>query len=142
MVIKINIADKAKTWKVESDGAYLMGKNVGDKIHGAELKSELEGYELEIMGGSDSAGFPLSKDVEGVYLRKVLLTEGFGMRQSKPHGLRKRKTLRGKVISEAVVQLNLVVVKHGGKKLHEIFPEQNQPKATKTGEQKAPAPAA
>ncbi len=139
MVVKINIADKGKTWKVESDASAFLGKNVGDKFQGVEVKPELEGYELEIKGGSDNAGFPLSKDVEGVYLRKVLLTKGFGMQQSKPHGLRKRKTLRGKVISEALAQLNLVVVKHGGKKLHEIFPEQNQPKAKKTVEVKAAA---
>lgn len=139
MVVKINIADKGKTWKVESDVSVFIGKNVGDTMKGNEIKPELEGYELEIKGGSDSAGFPMSKDVEGVYLRKVLLTKGFGMQQSKPHGLRKRKTLRGKVISESAAQINAVVVKHGPKHLNEIFPEQNQPKAKKAPEAKPAA---
>jgi small subunit ribosomal protein S6e len=134
MALKVNIADKGKTWKIESDVSVFVGKNVGDKMKGNEIKPELEGYELEIKGGSDSAGFPMSKDVEGVYLRKVLLTKGFGMRQNKPHGLRKRKTLRGKVISEVAAQINAVVVKHGSKHLHEIFPEQNQPKVKKAPE--------
>ncbi len=39
-----------------------------------------------------------------------------------------RKTVRGKVISPDIVQINLKIVKEGGKKLSEIFPEQNQPK--------------
>ncbi len=142
MVFKLNISDKGKAWKVETDANAIIGKSVGDKIHGQEIKSELEGYELEITGGSDSAGFPLSKDVDGIYLRKVLLTKGFGMKQAKPHGLRKRKTLRGKIISEVVTQINMIVVKHGGKKLHELFPEQNQPKAVKTEQKAVAVPAA
>ena len=40
-----------------------------------------------------------------------------------------RKTVRGKVISPAVVQINLKILKEGNKKLSEMFPEQNQPKA-------------
>ncbi|MEK6888482.1 MAG: S6e family ribosomal protein [Nanoarchaeota archaeon] len=130
MVFKINISDKGKAWKIEGDVQALMGKNVGDKISGKEIKTELEGYELEITGGSDSAGFPLSKNIEGVYLRKALLTKGFGMKEN-IEGLRKRKTLRGKQISETTVQINMIVLKHGSKHLHEIFPEQNQPKAKK-----------
>jgi hypothetical protein len=39
-----------------------------------------------------------------------------------------RKTVRGKVISPAIVQINLKILKEGDKKLSEIFSEQNQPK--------------
>jgi hypothetical protein len=53
-----------------------------------------------------------------------------------PKGLRMRKTVRGKVISPAIVQINLKIVKEGNKKLSEIFPDQNQPK------EKAKAPKA
>src|SRR3989344_7260461 len=140
MVFKINISDKGKAWKIEGEVQALSGKNVGDKINGQDVKTELSGYELEITGGSDSAGFPLSKDIEGVYLRKVLLTKGFGMKEN-IEGLRKRKTLRGKQISETTVQINMNVLKHGSKHLHEIFLEQNQPKAKKT-EANVVAPAA
>jgi small subunit ribosomal protein S6e len=144
MAYKINISEKGKTWKVESEATSLAGKSIGDKIQGKDIKHELEGYELEITGGSDIAGFPISKDVEGIGLRRILLTKGWGFRgKSKkkgtlPKGMRIRKTVRGKVISNSIVQINMQVLKEGHKKLHEIFSEQNKAK------EKAPkaAPAA
>ena len=107
------------------------------------LFRSLEGYEFEITGASDKSGFTALESVEGVGLSKVLLSYEKGMhkkprREGKrklsnktPKGLRLRKTVRGKIISEAIVQINLKVLKHGHKKLEEIFPEQCQPK-TKT----------
>ena len=141
MVVKFIIGDKGKAWRVESESAdALHGKNIGDKIQGNDVKVELDGYELEITGGSDSSGFPLSKDIEGIALKKQMLTRGFGMRDNYP-GVRRRKTLRGKTITNNIAQVNLKVLKHGGKKFEEIFPEQNQPKATKPSETKAVAAA-
>ena len=130
MPFKLNISDKGKAWKVELSDESLIGKSVGDKIAGAEIKPELQGYELEITGGSDMAGFPLAKEVEGIGLKGLLLKKGWGMRNS-GEGLRLKKTVRGKTISNLVSQINLKVVKSGSKKLEEIFPEQNQPKAKK-----------
>ena len=64
---------------------------------------------------------------EGIGLKRIMLTKGWGMRE-KTKGLRKRKTVRGKTISDKTVQVNIKVVKEGNKKLAEIFPEQNKPK--------------
>ncbi len=130
MAFKLNISDKGKAWKLELDNESLVGKSVGDKIHGHDIRADLEGYELEITGGSDLAGFPLAKNVEGIALKALLLKKGWGMRDTR-EGVRLRKTVRGKVISPAVTLINLNVVKHGKKHLAEIFPEQNQPKAPK-----------
>jgi ribosomal protein S6E (S10) len=44
----------------------------------------------------------------------------------KPKGLRLRKTVRGKVISPEISQINLKITKPGSKNLSEIFPEQNK----------------
>ena len=38
-----------------------------------------------------------------------------------PGGLRKRKTVRGKVISESISQINVKIIKAGQKPLEEIF---------------------
>jgi small subunit ribosomal protein S6e len=123
MTIKLNISDKGKAWKLEIPEEVLSGKSVGDKFDGKELKPELEGYELEITGGSDNAGFPLSKDVEGLGLKGVILTKGWGMKDS-TEGVRRKKTVRGKVVSGTTSQLNINVLKAGKKKLAEVFPEQ------------------
>lgn len=134
---KLNISDKGKSWKIEIEDSVLAGKSVGDKFDGKEIKPELAGYELEITGGSDLAGFPLSKEIEGVALKKVLLSKGWGMhkrpkgirkRISQPRGLRKRKTVRGKTISEKTTQINIRVLKHGEHSLAKMFPDQNKPK--------------
>jgi len=125
MAFKLNISDKEKAWKLQTDAEFLVGTSVGDKIEGKELGADFEGYELEITGGTDIAGFPLSKDVEGLGLKGVLLSKGWGMKDSRK-GLRLRKTVRGKVISDKVVQINMKVLKHGSKHLSAIFPDQNK----------------
>ena len=127
MVFKLNISDKGKAWRLEIEGESLIGKSVGEIIEGKEIKVELDGYGLEITGGSDIAGFPLSKDVEGLGLRRVLLKKGWGMRDNR-RGVRIRKTVRGKTISEKIIQINMKVIKEGSKKLGDIFSGQNQAK--------------
>ena len=127
MAIRFIIGTKdGKSWKLESDAEALMGKSIGDKFEGKDIKVELEGYSFEIIGGSDSSGFPLSKNVEGLALKRVLLTRGFGMRDNR-EGVRMKKTLRGKVISATTAQLNLKIIKEGSKKLSDIFSDQNKP---------------
>jgi len=137
MPFKINISEKSgKTFHLEVEGEELIGKELHDKINGKDISPNLVGYEFEITGASDSAGFTAMKNVEGIGLKKVLLTYGKGMKKrprkegkkklskNKPKGLRLRKSVRGKIISPAIVQINLKVLKEGGKKLEEIFPEQ------------------
>ncbi len=135
MPFKLNIGYKGKSWKVELSDEGLIGKSVGDKIKGEEIKPELAGYELQITGGSDSAGFPLFEEVEGIGLTRLLLKKGKGMRDNRA-GVRIRKTVRGKTISPSSSQINIKVLKEGSKKLEEVFPDQN-----KAPEPKAAAPA-
>ena len=125
MIFKLNISDKGKAWRVEKEAEFLIGKSVGEKAEGRELGADFMEYELEITGGSDISGFPLSKNLEGIGLGRVLLTKGWGMRDNR-RGIRIRKTVRGKIISDKTVQINMKVIKEGKKKLEEIFPEQNK----------------
>jgi len=136
MPFKINISEKSgKTYKLETEAEALIEKELHDKIQGKDISPDLEGYEFEIAGASDKAGFTVMKDVEGIGLKKVLLSygkamkkkpKGEGKKNKKPKGLRLRKTVRGRIISSEIVQINLKVLKEGGKKLSEVFPEQNK----------------
>ena len=138
-MFKINISEKSgKTFKLEAEAPALVGKQLHDKINGKDIHQDLDGYELEITGASDKSGFTAMKEVEGIGLKKVLLSYEKGMKKrprkegkkklsnKNPKGLRLRKTVRGKIISEAISQVNLKILKEGGKKLSEIFPEQNK----------------
>ncbi|GIU68155.1 MAG: 30S ribosomal protein S6e [Candidatus Pacearchaeota archaeon] len=133
-MFKINISDKSgKTYKIETESESLIGKSLHDKVLGEEIGPDFYGYEFEITGASDKAGFPSLEIVEGTGLKRVLLSYGKGMHKRprkegkkkrpnmKPKGLRLRKTVRGKVISSDIVQINLKVLKEGQKKLSEIF---------------------
>jgi len=141
MVFKINLSTKeGKTFKLESESESLIGKRLHDNIQGNDVSPDLSGYEFEVTGASDKAGFTSMKEVEGIGLTKMLLSyekgmkkrpkkEGKGKRsKNRPKGLRLRKTVRGNTISEDIVQINLKVLKEGGKKLGEIFPDQNKGK--------------
>jgi len=138
MVFKINLGYKGKSWKLELDSESLIGKKIGDKLQGQEIKPELAGCELEITGTSDKAGFAGSKDIDGYNLKKKLLTKGFGLKtrprregkrkkRKMPEGFRLKKTLRGNTIGKDTIQVNIKVLKLG-KPFEEIFPEQNKPK--------------
>ncbi len=143
-MFKFNISTKdGKTYKIEAESESIEGKELGMKIPGSEIFSDLDGYELQITGGTDNAGLALLPTVEGLSKKRVLLTYGTGMHKRSrkegkkkrsnftPKGLRLRKTVRGKVISPETAQINLKVIKEGSKKLSEIWPDQNQPKEKK-----------
>jgi small subunit ribosomal protein S6e len=152
MAFKINISEKSgKTYKIETEAENLIDKELKQKVKGEEISPDLEGYEFEITGASDKAGFTAMEEVQGIGLKKVLLTYGKGMKSrprkegkkkqlcKKPKGLRLRRTVRGKVISPAIVQINLKILKEGKKKLSEIFPDQNKnPEAEKSVEESVP----
>lgn len=55
------------------------------------ISPDLEGYEFEITGASDEAGFTAIKEVEGIGLKKVLLTYGKGVKKT-PKEKEKRNT--------------------------------------------------
>jgi len=119
MAFKINVSHKGKTIKFETENEELVDKLIGDKILGKEISIDLEGYELEITGTSDKAGFPGMKDQAGGMLKRIILKRGKCMRDTR-EGLRLRKTVRGNAISVDTVQINTNVVKEGHKKFEEL----------------------
>ncbi|HDD36414.1 MAG TPA: 30S ribosomal protein S6e [Archaeoglobus veneficus] len=104
----------------------LIGKQVGDVINGTLVELPPD-YELQITGGSDKDGFPIRPDIPGTVRKKILLSGGVGYRP-KRKGMRKRKTVRGRVISRDIVQINTKVVKHGKIPLEEYFKEKEKDK--------------
>jgi len=121
MVFKFEIGDKGKTYHYEAGADEIIGMKLGDKIQGHSIGNQFTGYEFEITGASDNAGFPCRKDVDGTMHKRVSLKYGVGMRESKPKNVKFKKTVHGNTISEDIVQINLKVVKEGAKKMSEIL---------------------
>ena len=119
MAFKINVSEKGKTIKLESENENLIGKKIGEQIPGKDISEELNGYELEITGTSDISGIPGQKGLEGASYHRKLLTFGHGMKDRRK-GIRLKKTLRGEEISPKTIQINTIVKKHGSKKFTEF----------------------
>lgn len=120
---KIVISDpesrKSYQTEVDQDKAVgLIGKKIADEFT-ADIIG-LTGYALKITGGSDKDGFPMHPSVQGPGRKRALLTEPPGF-HPKLKGQRKRKTVRGNTISDAIVQINCKIITKGQKSLEEVF---------------------
>lgn len=109
---KIIISDpetgKSRSLEVEGSRAVpLIGRRIGEEVDGSVVG--MTGHKLRITGGSDKDGFPIRPNVHGGVRVRVIITEGVGFRSSRK-GERRRKTLRGNVITEDIVQLNMKIV--------------------------------
>lgn len=109
---KIIVSDpetgKSQSIEVEGTGAVpLISRKLGEVIDGSVVK--MSGHKLKITGGSDKDGFPMRPNIHGGVRVRAILSEGVGFHPSQK-GERQRKTLRGNVITEDIVQINMKVV--------------------------------
>ncbi len=135
-IIVISDPETRKAYQIEIDQASapeLIGKKIGDKIDGKIIG--FPGYEFLITGGTDKDGFPMHPNIEGAVKKKVLLSSPPCFHPTKK-GLRKKKTVRGNVISAEIRQINLKIVKKGEKAIEE-FEQIKQFLAKKQSEQKS-----
>ncbi len=108
-IFKICISDpvEGNAWQVEKEATPLIGTKIGEEFNGSLIG--LEGYTLEVTGGSDEDGFPMRKGLGGGGRRKVLMKKGPGYRP-KGKGIKRRKSVRGEAVSDEIVQVNAKVV--------------------------------
>jgi len=115
---KIVISDpetgKARSVELEGErAAPLIGRRIGDVIDGAVVG--LSGYKVLITGGTDSSGFPMRPDIHGGIKTRVLLSKGVGYRARGSRKDRRRKTVRGNMITEDIAQINMKIIEKPGK---------------------------
>lgn len=113
--------ESGKTYQVEpseSNTDKLMGIHIGQTFNGELIG--LSGYKLMVTGGTDKDGFPMRHDVKGTGRKRAVLSKGPGYNPSEK-GLRRRKLLRGNVVSRDIAQLNVKVTEKGEKDIQEIL---------------------
>jgi len=87
----------------DTEANSLLGLQVG-----ADIDAAIVGMsgKIRITGGSDKSGVPMRSDVHGMARKYVLLSKGVGFQENEK-GLRKRKLIRGNIISDEIFQINL-----------------------------------
>ena len=124
---KVIVSDpKAGTSKVveleEARAAPFIGRRLGEIIDGSVV--DLPAHKVQILGGSDKDGVPMRGNVHGGVRRNVVLSGGAGF-SPKNKGERKRKSVRGAVITDEIVQINMKIVERPATaKALEAKPEQ------------------
>ena len=94
----------------DPDSKRLIGLKIGDVVKGELLG--LAGYEFQITGGSDFAGFPMRADVSGQARKRIFTTKGIGVQQPEK-GKKIKKSVAGNTIHAKTVQINLKITKEG-----------------------------
>lgn len=117
-----------KSKVVELDGAKavpFIGKKLGETIDGSVVG--MAGKQLFITGGSDKDGFPMRRDVHGGVRVNIVVTKGVGFHPTR-EGERQRKTIRGSVITEDIVQVNVKVLEKAEKEKTKKAEKAEKPK--------------
>jgi len=115
----------------------LIGRRIGEIIDGAIVG--LPGHKLQITGGSDRDGFPMRRNVHGGVRRKIILSGGTGFNPQK-EGERRRKMVRGNIITEEIVQVNLKVIEKPKKAKEDKTAKKKQKKESKHEEETEESP--
>ena len=90
----------------EARATPLIGKKISEVIDGSII--DQPGHKAQITGGSDKDGFPMRPSVHGGVRRRIVLSGGVGFAPQN-EGARKRKTVRGNVITDEIVQINMKI---------------------------------
>ena len=107
--VAVSDPEDGMTYQVDAsdqDANRFIGREIGEEVDGGAVG--LDGYTLELTGGSDDAGRPMRADVAGSSLTELLLEGGTGYDPDR-EGERKRVTVRGREISDATRQINVRV---------------------------------
>ncbi len=91
----------------EARAAPFIGRKIGEVMDGAAV--DMPSTKVQIMGGSDKDGVPMKPNVHGGVRRKVVLGGGVGFK-AKKSGERRRKAVRGNILTDEIVQINMKLV--------------------------------
>ena len=97
----------------ESRAAPFIGRKIGETMDGTVLG--LSGHKVVITGGSDKSGFPMRPDVHGGIKKKILIGRGVGFKPSQKN-IRRRKTIRGNIVTDDIAQINVKISEKPTKK--------------------------
>jgi len=121
--MKINLANpqtnQQKVIEVEDENRLTAyhEKRIGMEVDGEPLGEEFKGCVFRISGGNDKQGFPMKQGVLKHTRVRLLFSKGMSCYRERRKGMRKRKSVRGCIVSPDIAILNLVLVRAGSEPL-------------------------
>jgi small subunit ribosomal protein S6e len=110
------------TFDVEDQaGNRFVGRELGEEVDGTAVG--LDGYSLRLTGGSDTAGRPMREDVAGPNLTEVMLAGRSTGYHPERDGERRRVTVRGREVTDEIVQINATISGRGEQSVDELLGE-------------------
>jgi len=91
----------------------LYDKRISHEVGGENIGDEFKGYIFRISGGNDKQGFPMLQGVLTSQRIRLLFTKGMPCFRPRKRGERKRKSVRGCIVSSDLSVISLVIVKKG-----------------------------
>merc|ERR1719379_1428312 len=119
--IKIEVVDDLKL-------RLLYDKSLASELNGSIFGAGMEDYKFKISGGNDKQGFGMKQGVLTQGRVKLLMSPGDSCFRgfNRRRGERRRKSVRGCIVSPDIACLNLVMLKQG-KKFFEGLNDKNIP---------------
>jgi small subunit ribosomal protein S6e len=117
--MKLNISyplnGSQKCIEVDDDKkiAHFMDRHMGTEIEGDFLGDNFKGYLFKITGGNDKDGFPMRQGVKVKGRVRLLLDKNQKTYRPRRNGERKRKSVRGCIVSHDICVLALSIIKKG-----------------------------
>ncbi|MHC3378922.1 30S ribosomal protein S6e [Haloarcula sp. H-GB5] len=111
--VAVSDPEDGHTYQIDVDGQdanRFIGRELGDEVDGGAVG--LDGYTLELTGGSDTSGRPMRPDVRGVTTKEIMSDGGVGFKPT-TDGERKRITVRGREVSDDTRQINAKITARG-----------------------------
>lgn len=111
LIVSDPTTGKSSASEIEGARAQaLVGRSLGEIMDGSALG--IAQGKLLISGGCDKNGIPMRPDVHGGVKKHIVLSDGPGFKPTR-HGERRRKLVRGRIITDDTYQINLTSQKEG-----------------------------
>lgn len=137
MIVSDPQTAKATVAELEGSRAQvLVGRSIGEIVDGSQIG--FAGKRLKITGGCDKDGIPMRADIHGGAKKYAVLSGGVGFRPTRS-GERRRKLVRGRMITDETYQINATLFTGEEKGVEK--PAEKPPAAEKPAVKPAPTPA-
>lgn len=109
-------------YEIDEEKRYraFYDKRIGEDVNGDLLGDQYKGYVFRVTGGLDKQGFAMKQGVLTANRVRLLLDGTNGHYTNRRKGDRRRKSVRGCIVSSEMSVVNVIVVKKGEQEIANV----------------------